>query len=124
MIVYDTGVLVAADRGERTTLARHAAALRRGISPYVPAAVLAQAWRGGPQPGLSRLLAGCTPVPLDTATARAAGTLCGRAGTSDVVDASVVVTAALLRSCVLSGDVEDITTLAALLDRPPPVDAI
>jgi len=124
MIVYDTGVLVAADRGDRTTLARHAAALRRDISPYVPAGVLAQAWRGGPQPGLSRLLAGCTPVPMDARTARAAGTLCGRAGTTDVVDASVVVTAALLRSAVLTGDVEDITRLAALLDPPPPVDAM
>lgn len=124
MIVYDTGVLVAADRGERTTLARHAAALRRGISPYVPAGVLAQAWRGGPQPGLSRLLAGCTPVALEPATARAAGSLCGRAGTSDVVDASVVVTAALLRSTVVTGDVEDITRLAALLDPAPRVEAM
>lgn len=90
MIVYDAGALVAAERNERRMWLLHDAALRRGLSPLVPAGVLAQAWRGGPQAALSRLLRGCTVTPLDEDVAREAGVLCGFAGTSDVVDASVV----------------------------------
>jgi len=42
------------------------AALRRDVSPLVPAGVLAQVWRGGPQANLSRLRAGCTVAALST----------------------------------------------------------
>ena len=43
MIVYDTGALVAGERNDRAMWALHDAALRRGITPIVPAGVLAQA---------------------------------------------------------------------------------
>ncbi len=65
MIVYDAGALIAAERRDRPMWALHDGALRRRLSPLVPAGVLAQAWRGGPQANLSRLIAGCTVWTLD-----------------------------------------------------------
>lgn len=112
MIVYDAGALVAAERNRRAMWALHESSLRRGLSPLVPAGVLAQVWRGGPQASLSRLLVGCTVTPLDESLARAAGTLCGEAGSNEVVDASVVALAQLLDAPVVTGDAEDLRRLA------------
>src|SRR5579862_4626821 len=92
-ITYDTGALLAAEKGDRSLWALHRQALERGIRPSVPAGVLAQAWRGGPQAELSRLLAGCRFEPLDELTSRLAGAACARSKRSDIVDASVVVVA-------------------------------
>lgn len=118
MIIYDAGALVAAERNVRPLWALHDAALRRDVSPLVPAGVLAQVWRGGPQANLSRLLAGCTVTPLDESLARAAGTLCGQARTSDVVDASVVVLARVMASPVVTGDAADLRALAGAAGWP------
>jgi hypothetical protein len=118
VIVYDAGALVAAERNVRRVWALHDAALRRDVTPLVPAAVLGQVWRGGPQAGLSRFLAGCVVVPLDESLARAAGALCGQAGTSDVVDASIVVLARITRSAVVTGDADDLRHLAGTAGWP------
>lgn len=118
MIIYDAGALVAAERNVRPLWALHDAALRRDVSPLVPAGVLAQVWRGGPQANLSRLLAGCTVTPLDESLARAAGTLCGQVRTSDVVDASVVVLARVMASPVVTGDAADLRALAGAAGWP------
>jgi hypothetical protein len=88
---YDAGALIAAERGDRRVWALQRRAIERGIVPTVPAGVLSQGWRGGPQAQLSRLLAGCRIEHLDEARARSAGAACGVAGTADVVDAAVVV---------------------------------
>jgi hypothetical protein len=50
----------------------------------------AQAWRGGPQHNLSRLLRGCDIAPMTEEMARQSGRACALAGTCDVVDAAVV----------------------------------
>lgn len=114
MIVYDAGALVAADRGDQRFAALHRAALRAGVSPVVPASVLAQVWRGGPQPSLSRVLAGCEVMPLDERHARVTGALCGLAGTSDVVDGSVIAAVALKgATAVVTSDPSGLRTLAA-----------
>ena len=110
-VVYDTSVLIAAERADRAVWLEHRAALELDAGPLVPAPVLAQVWRGGPQAGLSRFLAGCEVVPMDEEVARAAGDLCGRAGTSDVVDATVVVTARRLRAAVVTGDAREVEQL-------------
>jgi hypothetical protein len=89
-ITYDTGALVAAESGNRRMWAVHRRALERLHTPTVPTGVLAQAWRGGPQPLLSRLLDGCWIEPLDEPGARGAGQLLGRAESADAIDASVV----------------------------------
>jgi hypothetical protein len=48
---------------------------------------------------------------LTEAAAKAAGLVCGRAGASDVVDASVVVTARRHRAAVVSSDRADLEVL-------------
>jgi hypothetical protein len=77
----------------------------------------AQAWRGGPQPSLLRLLDGCWIEPLDEPGARGAGLLLGRAQSADAIDASVV-TGALRRSdAIVTSDRHDIDTLANAVGR-------
>lgn len=87
----------------------------------VPAGAIAQAWRDGRrQPLLSRALAHCDEVAIDGALARAAGLLCGRSGTADIVDASVAVTVAGLARreavAVVTSDPDDIRHLLSVLD--------
>jgi hypothetical protein len=75
--------------------------------------VLAQAWRGGPQPLLSRLLDSCHIVPMVENVGRGAGAACAAAGTSDVVDATVVVTAAMVgTAAVITSEPDDLDAIA------------
>ena len=113
-ITYDTGALVAADRGERRQWARHHALLTHREVPAVPSPVLAQAWRGGSRQALlSRVLAGCDIEVLDDARAKAAGALAARAGITDIVDACVVEGALRRRDVVISSDPGGLTAIAA-----------
>lgn len=116
-LVYDTGALIAADRRDPTMWERHAASLLAGVRPVVPVVVLAQAWRGGPQHPLSRLLRGCVVLADTEQLGRAAGSACARAGTSDVVDALVVVTALALDAPIVSSDPADLNALATAIGR-------
>ena len=110
-ITYDTGALIAAERGDRRLWALHRRALERGVVPCVPAGVLAQGWRGGPQPQMSRMLAGCRVEDLDETRARSAGAACAVAGTSDDVDAAVIVGAAARADLVVTSDAADLSRL-------------
>lgn len=78
----------------------------------MPVVVLAQAWRGGPQPRIARVLKGCEVVPDDETIGRAAGFLCAASDTSDVVDAIVVANAAPRMLPVVTSDPDDIEHLA------------
>ncbi len=49
-VTYDTGMSIAAESNRRDAWLLHARVLADGTVPVVPAVVLAQAWRGGPQP--------------------------------------------------------------------------
>ena len=117
-LTYDTGALIAAERSDRHVWALHRRALERGLMPTVPAGVLAQGWRGGPQAQMSRLLAGCRIETLDEARARSGGAACASAGTSDVIDAAVVVGAAARGDIVITSDESDLQRLAAALGIP------
>ena len=117
--IYDTGVLIAAERSDRFVWALHRRLLEQGDAPSVPSTVLAQSWRGGPQAQLSRLLAGCEVRPLTEAQSRAVGSLLARTHTTDIVDASVVVVARERGEQVLTSDPEDLGPLSAALGRPP-----
>ncbi|MGH3775355.1 MAG: hypothetical protein ACRDRR_06400 [Pseudonocardiaceae bacterium] len=114
-LLYDTGALVAAERRHPLIWRLHDRANKAGIVPVVPVVVLAQAWCGGPQHNLSRLLRGCRIVPDDEIAGRAAGRACAAAGTSDVVDALVVITATQLAAPVVTSDPDDLAHLAASL---------
>ena len=116
--LYDTGALIAAERGERLMWAVHRRILDQGIRPTVPSTVLAQTWRSGPQPQLSRLLAGCEVRTFTEDQARRAGRILGRTGGTDIVDASVVVIAQRLGQAVLTSDPNDLEPIAAALGRP------
>ncbi|SBW28664.1 PilT protein domain-containing protein [Candidatus Protofrankia californiensis] len=110
-VTYDTGALLAAEAGDREMWALHRRILEREVRPVIPAPVLTQAWRGGPQPLLSRLLKGCDVEPLSEETARAVGALLARAGTSDIVYATVVLNAASTDRSILTSDAPNLRAL-------------
>jgi len=110
-VVYDAGVLVAADRNVRQQWAEHRVRLESGIIPVVPAPVVAQVSRSPAQMQLRRLLRGCETANLTERGAHAAGQRLGRAGTSDVVDAVVAQTAAERQADVVTGNRADIARL-------------
>jgi hypothetical protein len=89
-VVYDAGVLIAADRNERHVWAEHRVRLEAGIVPWVPSPVVAQASRSRRQVQMRRLLRGCEVIAFDEAEAHRAGALLGKSRTKDIVDASVV----------------------------------
>ena len=113
-VVFDTGVLIAlegADRRLAVLLAR-ARELQQPI--LIPAGVLAQAWRDGArQVRLARLIRASHVriVDLTAVQARAAGELCGRRDTSDVIDASVVIVARSAQAFVATSDPDDLKHL-------------
>jgi hypothetical protein len=116
-ITLDAGALIAFERGDPRVRSAIQLGLETEADIAVPAGALAQAWRDGRrQASLSRLV-GDRRVRIEDLTAtiaRAAGVLCGRAGTADVVDASVVLCAlAQGDSVILTGDPDDIRRLAA-----------
>jgi hypothetical protein len=93
VIVLDTGALVALGRNDRAMWTNLREAVKADIAVVVPVGALAQAWRGGPrQARLARALADLEPASFDD-SALAAGELCGKAGTVDVIDASVALVA-------------------------------
>ena len=93
----------------------HRRTLGRGLRPVVPSVVLAQAWRGGPQHNLSRLLRGCVVEAVAENAAREIGTLLAANGSSDVVDAAVVISAARRGDLVVTSDPDDLAALATAL---------
>lgn len=113
-LVLDAGALIAVERTDRPTLTVMEAARRQGRELVVPAGVVAQVWRGGPrQARLARFLAarGVEVEALTDAAAKASGVVCGRAGTADIVDASVVVAARRHQATVVSSDRADLELL-------------
>lgn len=116
--LYDTGALIAAERGERAVWALHRRILEQGLRPTVPVTVLAQAWRGGPQAQLSRLLAGCAVHEFTQEHARLVGKVLRDTSTTDIVDASVVVIARSRAEEVITSDPNDLDPIADALGRP------
>ena len=113
-IVLDAGALVALERGDPRMRALCREALRTNAALVVPAGVVGQVIRDRPrQVALSALLKGrTTRVPaLDQILAEAAGVLCGKTGTSDVIDASVALVARQERAVVITSDPEDLRRL-------------
>ncbi len=83
------------------------------VVPLVPAGVVSEVWRGGPRAArIARVLAASEVVDLTHGRARAVGELCGRARTSNPVDASVVLAATSRRATVVTSDPSDIRWLA------------
>ncbi len=122
-VTYDTGALIAADRGERRMWARHRALLVRREVPVAPAPVVAQSWRGtSRQALLARLLSGCDVEALDDGQARSVGVLAARAATTDIVDACVVEGALRRRDLIVSSDEGDLQSIASAVSRRLEID--
>jgi predicted nucleic acid-binding protein len=113
-IVLDAGALIALERADPRIRALLREALRTKTRVVVPAGVLGQVFRDGSrQVPLRALISSPTTEvpPLDQILAEAAGTLCGRTKTSDVIDASVVLTARRCRALIMTSDVSDLRKL-------------
>lgn len=113
-VTFDTGALIAIERGDRRLQALIDEAAAGGAEIAVPAGVIAQAWRGSSrQARLGRFLSlgMVTAVVLDEPEAKAAGVLCGLRNSADVVDASVVICARERNHTVVTGDEDDLRAL-------------
>jgi len=113
VVIYDAGALIAADKNQRAFLRRHDEFIRKGIRPLLPAPVLSQAWGPGSRHAvLHRVLSGCTVIPFTEEAAPEVARLCRKAGSADVVDGFVALTALRNgRAPVITSDVDDIRAL-------------
>ncbi len=116
-LTFDSGALLAFESRDRRVdvLVQRAKDLGRAI--VIPAGVLAQVWRGrGPRQARLAILLSSDRVSVQDLTrnrAEVVGQLCGRSGTSDIVDASVVVAAWANGRVVVTSDPDDIRRLDA-----------
>lgn len=112
-LTLDTGALIAADKDDPRLWLYVRIAGSRGVVPTIPAAALAQAWRGPRSARLAQLLAACEVEPLDESLAKKTGLILARSVTTNVVDASVVAGAHLRGDQILTTDPNDLRRLAA-----------
>jgi len=118
-VILDSDLLISIDRNERAARTFLTAAARSETALHTTHPVLAQVWRSeSRQARLSAFLETITIHPLDDG--RAVGQLLARSSTSDVVDAHLVITAARLGHDILTGDLDDLTTLTSLLGPASP----
>lgn len=121
-LVLDAGAIIAIDdRDRRVAILIQRA--REVESPIIiPAGALAQVWRDGArQANVAKLLKArdVQIADLTAVVARTVGELCGRRGTSDIVDASVVVVARRYGGVVATSDPNDISQLDPSLTIVP-----
>jgi hypothetical protein len=113
-VTLDAGALIALDRGERRMISLLDQALRARKAFRVPAGVVGQVWRDGRiQVTLARFLKApeVEIIPLDEHLSRSCGELCGATGTSDVIDASVVIVAKERNDVIVTSDDDDLRRL-------------
>jgi hypothetical protein len=116
-VTYDAGALIAAERGSESVWILHRELLARNERPTLPTVVLGQAWRGGPQANLSRLVRGCRIEPFTEHQARAAGAALAASGSSDLIDAAVVITALGRDDMIVTSDPDDLRRIGAAIGR-------
>ena len=113
-MTMDAGALIGVDRNDRRVLVLLARARETGSRVTVPASALAQAVRHPErQARLARLLRQPTTdvVALDRVDATSVGRLLAASGTSDVVDAHVVICARRAGQQAVTSDPDDLRAL-------------
>ncbi len=112
-LILDAGALIGADRSDRFVVSQLRAAQEDGLELRTNPMVLAQAWRDhrGRQVRLARLLQAVKVLPIQDQDGREAGALLGRSGTTDPIDATVVLLADT-GDRILTSDPDDLTVLA------------
>lgn len=113
-LTLDSGALIAVEKHNReiVTLLKAAAAADVGVT--IPVGVLAQAWRGN-SPMIARLLQASDVENMTQAEAMEIGAALAASKTSDIVDASVVVSAMKRGDTIVTSDANDLRTVAAAL---------
>jgi hypothetical protein len=110
-IVFDSGALIALERGDRRIAVLLDEAAAGGVEAVTSSACVTEVWRDpARQARLTRALAGFRERSLDPPQARACGTLLARSATSDVTDAAVC-QIARDGDTVLTSDPHDIARL-------------
>ena len=117
-LLLDSGALIALEKHDRAMWRRLKAALLANSCPKTHGGIVGQAWRGGGprQALLAVALAGVDIRPLDESLGRAAGSLLAADGSSDVIDAALVLLADD-GDDILTSDPEDLQSLAVQLGR-------
>ncbi len=94
-LILDAGALIAVDRDDRSVVAQLRVASRNGLELRTNAMVVSQVWRDerGRQAKLARLLQAVDVRPIDQVAGRHAGELVSKSGTSDTIDATVILLA-------------------------------
>lgn len=113
-VTLDAGALIAFERGDDRMRALVRLVHERDLSLVIPAGVLGQVWRDGSRQARLAILVGSSAISvevLDAALAKAAGALCGRAGTADVIDATVVLAARARGTTIITSDPSDMVRL-------------
>lgn len=112
-LVLDAGALVAVDHDDRAMIARLRVAEQRGVELRSNAMVVGQTWRdrGGRQASLARMLQAVDVRAVSPEDGRQAGLLLALTGTSDPIDATVVLLAAP-GDRILTSDPRDLSRLA------------
>ena len=113
-LTFDAGGLIAFERNDRRLVALVARCLERGFTMAVPAGVVGQVWRDGRRQARLAWLLGSNAIEIETLDdqrARHAGQLCGVRGTSDVIDASVVLCARARGHRIATSDPHDMRRL-------------
>jgi hypothetical protein len=114
-LTFDAGGLIAFEARDRRVNALVQTAKELNRPMVIPAAVLAQVWRGGgPRQARLAILLASAGVRVEDLTrnrAKAVGELCQRSRTTDVADASVVVAAWSNGRVVITSDPDDIRHL-------------
>jgi hypothetical protein len=110
-LVFDSGALIALERGDRRIAALLVAAIAGGAEAVTSCACVAEVWRDpARQARLTRALPGFRERSLDPLRARACGALLARSATSDIADAALC-QLAQDGDTVLTSDPHDIALL-------------
>jgi hypothetical protein len=113
-LTLDAGALIALDRDDRQVVRLLARTFTIGSRVTIPAGALAQSVRQHQrQARLARLLRQPTTdvIALDQQDAVVVGRMLARAGTSDVIDAHVVLCAQRAQQSVVTSDPDDLARL-------------
>jgi hypothetical protein len=117
-LILDAGAFIALGRDNRAMWRRLKAARRTGQLPVTHGGVVGQVWRGGGarQALLARALNGIDVRALDEQLGRRSGALLARTGTSDVIDAALVLLAEDTDH-IATSDLSDLRVLAEAAAR-------
>jgi predicted nucleic acid-binding protein len=111
-LTLDAGALIAYERGEDEIRWIITTAFDRGVTPTVPAVVLAEVWRGDRKDArVAWLLKACIVEPLDEQRARAAGKLRRSTAGAGAVDACIAVGVRERGDAIATSDPDDMRRL-------------